>query len=84
MDILLSNDPLARDPESCHWPLGMGVIKGAATIATAVPIVSPFACSERAKAVICFPHEIGQMLRLVFAWLAERSRGAPRRPRLMP
>ena len=50
MDSTLSSHPLANDPERRFWLLATGVAGGAATIATAVPFVSTFAPSERAKA----------------------------------
>ena len=50
MDTTLPSRPLAHDPERRLWLLATGVGGGAASIAVAVPFVSTFAPSERAKA----------------------------------
>ena len=50
MDTTLPSQPLAHDPERRFWLLATGVAGGAASIAVAVPFVSSFAPSERAKA----------------------------------
>lgn len=50
MDPTLLKNPQAHDPERRFWLLATGVAGGTATLATAVPFVSTFAPSERAKA----------------------------------